>query len=88
MSAERRPVPAPSSIAWKGEWVAELVPHVGELDGEEGAERGMGTGAGIEVAVGAYGVGTRGVIAEGRVIEGQLHESGEGDWALASGFFR
>ena len=71
----------------EGEGVAELVPHVGELDGEEGAKGGMGPGAGIEVAFGAYAVGTRGVIAEGRVIEGQLHESGEGDGTAATGLF-
>ena len=47
---------------------AQLVPHVGELDGEEAPEGGMGPGAGVEVAGCAYAVGARGVVAEGGVV--------------------
>ncbi len=53
----------------EGSGVTQLVPHVGELDGQEGTEGGVSPGAGVEIACGAYGVGA-GVVAEGRVIEG------------------
>ena len=47
----------------------------------------MCPGAGVEVSFRADGVGAGRVVAESRVIESKLHETGKGDRTPVMGFF-